>query len=159
MLQGEITTISAGQAPSRHMNAYEGHISNELPVFRIFYLRQAYRDLALFGLNLDVRSVIPFGNQRRKVFGSVPNFFARLCPKSSFQFIRRLSTSRSGDYRYANLISTSRSYVTIPFGEQGSAGKQPIVCPLFIPISTLEVCFLSNASGKCIYDFTEVRES
>ncbi|GAP45072.1 peptidase MA superfamily [Lentimicrobium saccharophilum] len=133
-------------------------------VFGYSYQRQAYRDLAPdFGINMDVSfRHTPAGEiNAGSVFGIQSQLFLPgIAANHSLSVYGAYQQTDPGDYRYANLISTSRGYVTIPFGEQLISWKAAYRLPLFYPDFHLGgLLYIKRLRANAFYDFTEVRES
>ena len=132
--------------------------------FGYSYQRQAFRDLAPdIGFNLDVRfRHTPFGEiNAGNIFGIQSQLFLPgFAPNHSFSIYGAFQQADPGDYRYANLISTSRGYTTIPFGEELISWKAAYRLPLFYPDFHLGgLLYIKRLRANVFYDFTEVRES
>lgn len=132
--------------------------------FGYSYQRQAYRDLAPdFGLNLDIRfRHSPFGEiNAGNIFGIQSQLFLQgFAPNHSISVYGAFQLADPGDYRYANLISISRGYTTIPFGEKLISWKAAYRLPLFYPdFQVGGLLYIKRVRANAFYDFTEVRES
>ncbi|HPR26648.1 hypothetical protein [Lentimicrobium sp.] len=131
-------------------------------VFGYSYQRQAYRDLAPdFGINIDVSfRHTPAGEiNAGSVFGIQSQLFLPgIAANHSLSVYGAYQQTDPGDYRYANLISISRGYTTIPFGEELISWKAAYRLPLFYPDFHLGgLLYIKRLRANAFYDFTDVK--
>lgn len=126
-------------------------------LFFFAYERQAYRDLAPSrGINADVRfrhtlgGTIDAGN----ILGVQSNLFLPgLYRNQSMVFYFGYQLASAGDYRFQNIISTSRGYINLPKGNEIWSFKASYRMPLAYPdYNLLKNIYIKRIRTNLFYD-------